>query len=156
FRVAEVNWECDLSDYKISPSETKMGSAPPDNPDSTAPGARGGRGSRDADGNAVSPDGRWTAFIRAHNVWVRPREGTGAERQLSEDGTSDLAYGRISWSPDSQMVVAFRIEPGERKEVYLVESSPREGGRAKLRSRPYALPGDKFAKYELNVFQLES
>ena len=39
---------------------------------------------------------------------------------------------------------AFRIEPGERKEVYLVESSPRGGGRAVLHRRPYALPGDKF------------
>jgi dipeptidyl aminopeptidase/acylaminoacyl peptidase len=154
FRVADVNWECDLSDYKLRRSEAKAGSASPDSPDPTTPSNRGGRASRDADGNAESPDGRWTAFLREHNVWVRPREGTGPERQLSADGTSDLAYGRISWSPDSQMVVAFRIEPGDRKEVYLVESSPRGGGRAKLRSRPYPLPGDKFAKYELNVFQL--
>ena len=49
-------------------------------------------------------------------------------------------------------MAAFRIEPGERKEVYLIQSSPPGGGRAKLQSRPYALPGDKFTTYELNLF----
>ena len=44
---------------------------------------------------------------------------------------------QLSWSPDSKTLVAFRIEPGERKEVYLIESSPHGGGRAKLHTRPY-------------------
>src|SRR5262249_55259530 len=67
-----------------------------------------------------------------------------------------LAYGMLSWAPDSRTLAAFRIEPGERKEVYLIESSPKEGGRAKLRTRPYALPGDKFPAYELNLFDVAS
>ncbi len=50
--------------------------------------------------------------------------------------------------------MAFRIEPGDRKEVYLIQSSPAGGGRAKLRTRPYALPGDKFTAYELNLFDV--
>src|SRR5437660_1912869 len=58
------------------------------------------------------------------------------------------------WSPDSRTLVALRIEPGDDKEVYLIESSPREGGRARLHTRPYALPGDKFASYELNLFDV--
>jgi hypothetical protein len=65
-----------------------------------------------------------------------------------------LAYARFTWSPDSKTLVAFRTEPGERKEVYLVESSPRDGGRAKLQTRPYALPGDKFTTYEINLFDV--
>src|SRR5262249_23132302 len=44
----------------------------------------------------------------------------------------------------------------EAKEVYLIESSPRGGGRAKLQSRPYALPGDRFARYELWLFDPET
>ena len=52
--------------------------------------------------------------------------------------------------------MAFRIEPGDRKEVYLIQSSPPGGGRAQLRSRPYPLPGDKFTAYELNLFDVES
>jgi len=38
--------------------------------------------------------------------------------------------------------------------VYLIESSPAAGGRARLHTRPYALPGDKFAMYELNLFDV--
>src|SRR5205085_1139462 len=70
------------------------------------------------------------------------------------DGKEGLAYGMLSWSRDSKALAAFRIEPGERKEVYLIESSPPGGGRAKLRTRPYALPGDKFPAYELTLFDV--
>ena len=72
------------------------------------------------------------------------REGSTGEIKLSDDGKEGLAYGRLSWSPDSKTLVALRIEPGERKEVYLIQSSPPGGGRAKLQTRPYPLPGDKF------------
>jgi hypothetical protein len=49
--------------------------------------------------------------------------------------------------------VAWRIEPGERKEVFNIESSPSGGGRAILHRRPYAQAGDKFTRYELNLFE---
>ena len=62
----------------------------------------------------------------------------------------------LSWSPDSKALVAFRIEPGDNKEVHLIESSPRGGGRAVLHSRPYPLPGDKFTAYELHLFDVAS
>jgi dipeptidyl-peptidase-4 len=100
-----------------------------------------------------SPDGTWTAFVKEHNVFVRPTAG-GAEFQLSQDGKADDAYTQIQWAPDSQSLVAWRVEPGERKEVYLLESAPAGGGRAKLTTRPYALPGDKFSRHELNIFDV--
>ena len=50
--------------------------------------------------------------------------------------------------------MAFRIEPGDEKEVFLIQSSPPGGGRAKMQQRPYPLPGDKFAAYELNLFDV--
>ena len=37
----------------------------------------------------------------------------------------------------------------------MIESSPRDGGRANLRTRRYALPGDKFTAHELNRFDVE-
>jgi len=40
------------------------------------------------------------------------------------------------------------------KEVYLIQSSPAGGGRAKLQTRPYALPGDRLTQYELNLFDV--
>jgi dipeptidyl aminopeptidase/acylaminoacyl peptidase len=99
----------------------------------------------------VSPDGKWVAFVRDHNVYLRSKDN-GEMVQLSTAGTEGNAFGMLSWAPDSQALVGFRIEPGENKEVYLIESSPPGGGRARLTSRPYALPGDKFTKYELWVF----
>ena len=104
-------------------------------------------------GELRSPDGKWTAFVKEHNVFV-VAEGKPEEIRLSNDGKEGLSYGRLSWSPDSKTLVAFRIEPGDRKEVYLVQSSPPGGGRAQLRSRPYPLPGDKFTAYELNLFDV--
>src|SRR5262249_20152365 len=100
-----------------------------------------------------SPDGKRTAFVKDHNVFVRPSEDEG-EIRLSEDGKEGRAYGLLSWAPDSKTLAAFRIEPGDRKEVYLIQSSPQGGARAKLRPRPYPLPGDKFASHELNLFNL--
>jgi len=102
-----------------------------------------------------SPDGEWTAFIKGNNLWIRSNDGE-TEVQLSRDGSEGNAYGMPQWAPDSKILVAWRIEPGEHKEVHLVESSPDGGGRAKLSSRPYALPGDKFTAYELNLFDLTS
>jgi dipeptidyl aminopeptidase/acylaminoacyl peptidase len=99
----------------------------------------------------VSPDKKWTALIKEHNVYVRPEAG-GEESQLSDDGSETNSYGLLSWAPDSKALVAWRIEPGDRKEVYLIRSSPPGGGRAQFESRPYPQAGDRFAHYEPNVF----
>lgn len=101
-----------------------------------------------------SPDGKWIAFIKESNVYLR--DESGDETPLSEDGSDGNAYGLFEWSPDSKTLVAWRIEPGGKKEVYLIRSSPPEGGRAKLESRSYALPGDEFTRYELNLFQMDA
>ena len=102
-----------------------------------------------------SPDGKWEVFVKDDNVYIRSNNGE-SEIQLSRDGNKGNAYGMPQWAPDSKTLVAWRIEPGDRKEVHLVESSPDGGGRAKLSSRPYALPGDKFTSYELNLFDIAS
>ena len=83
-------------------------------------------------------------------------EVIGLRCQLSKDGDPNNSYKIPQWSPDAKILVAFRVEPGDNKEVHLIESSPEGGGRAKLSSRPYALPGDKFATYELNLFDIQT
>jgi len=101
-----------------------------------------------------SPDGKWTVSIKDQNVFVKGEDGQ--EIQLSTDGKEGNGYRRTEWSPDSKTVIAWRVEPGERKEVYLIRSSPSGGGRATMESRPYALPGDKFSTYEPNIFDVAS
>jgi dienelactone hydrolase len=110
---------------------------------------------RDESASEKSPDGVWTVSLRENNLFLKS-VSRDKEVQLSRDGKEGAAYRQWSWSPDSRSIAAFRVEPGERKEVHLLESSPPEGGRAKLKSRPYSLPGDAFTKYELNVFEVAS
>ncbi|MFP6764597.1 MAG: hypothetical protein VB858_13300, partial [Planctomycetaceae bacterium] len=74
-----------------------------------------------------SPDQKWRAFIRAGNVFVAPAgDNTEAvkEKQLSTDGTPEIPYGMLEWAGDSSSLVAFRITPGDRRDVFLIESSP--------------------------------
>src|SRR4029077_19676737 len=108
------------------------------------------RGERDM----RSLDGKWTAVVRDHNVFVRSDDGK--ETQVSTGGAEANSYGRVEWSPDSRTLVAWRIEPGDAGLVYLVQSSPANGGRAVMRQRPYGQAGDKFPHYELNIFDVAS
>ncbi len=109
-------------------------------------------GQRRGEPSNRSPDGKWTVSVKDQNVFVKSEDGQ--EIQLSADGKEGNGYRRAEWSPDSRTVIAWRVEPGERKEVYLIRSSPSGGGRATMESRPYALPGDKFSKSEPNVFDV--
>lgn len=155
FTVNQTTWICELTSYSCSRADE----APPQLSQEPAnqrsrSGRQRGRGRRQSQ-SIDSPDGRWIAFVKENNVFIRLKDSDEAI-QLSTDGIEGNSYGRFSWAPDSRTLVAFRIEPGDNKEVYLIESSPEGGGRAKLHSRPYALPGDKFARYELNLFDIDS
>jgi dipeptidyl aminopeptidase/acylaminoacyl peptidase len=159
FTVAETTWTCDLFSYACAKTDAAESMPSADQPE-RGPRLGRGRGPRPRPGprpgrSADSPDGKWTAFVRDYNVFVRARDND-QQIQLSTDGAEGMAYGVLSWAPDSKTLVAFRIEPGDNKEVYLIESSPAGGGRARLHSRPYALPGDKFATYELNLFSIDT
>jgi dipeptidyl aminopeptidase/acylaminoacyl peptidase len=180
FKAAGATWKCDLTSYRCTKAEAGPEPGKPEEPPPDAgllrkPDERALQESPWTDGLSPSadesaatqppprprgagrpdrsPDGKWVAFVKDDNVWVRSGD-TGKEVPLSKDGKPDLSYGMLSWAPDSQTLVAFRIEPGDRKEVYLIESSPAGGGRARLHTRPYALPGDKFTSYEMHLFDV--
>ncbi|WP_231603199.1 prolyl oligopeptidase family serine peptidase [Neorhodopirellula pilleata] len=53
------------------------------------------------------------------------------------------------YSPDNKVFVAWKFTPGDNKEVHRIESSPDQGGRARLHSQVYPLPGDRLDQYEL-------
>ncbi len=156
FTVNGTTWVCDLASYVCTKTDLGPIKAAAGQEDQAARFGRRGQGSgRERGPSPDSPDGKWTASVKDHNVFVRDK-GCDQEVQLSTDGTENNAFGMLSWAPDSQTLVAWRIEPGDNKEVYLVESSPAGGGRAKFSRRPYALPGDKFKTYELNLFDIET
>ena len=104
--------------------------------------------------SARSPDGRWTAFVKEHNVWVRQADG-GKEAALSTDGTAEDGYGgRFYWSPDSKKLVAVRVRQGEERKVYLIESSPRGQVQPKLHSYNYRKPGDRIPVSKPQLFDV--
>lgn len=102
-----------------------------------------------------SPDGKWSAFVKEDNVYLHSK-AEDKDYPLTDDGREGNAYAHLDWSPDSKALLGWRLEPGDHKEVYLVQSSPPGGGRAKLRSRSYDLPGDKLDLYELSIFDVAS
>jgi dipeptidyl aminopeptidase/acylaminoacyl peptidase len=92
----------------------------------------------------ASPDGRWIAFVKGDNLWVRPSAG-GEAAALSTDGKPKDSYDGTGffWSPDSTKVVAFRTEAAQEHKVYIVASSPKDQVQPKLITLDYLKPGDK-------------
>lgn len=104
----------------------------------------------------ASPDGRYTAFVRENNIWVR-ETATGKERQLSIDGTLGNYYSAyIRWSPDGKKVAACKIRPAEKRYVYYVESSPSDQLQPKLHKQEYAKPGDELRFKVPCIFDVET
>ena len=122
-----------------------------------------------------SPDGKWAAFSRSENLWVR-NVATGEEVQLSTDGEANWGYAVVPegccqeitnrrsrrkvwpvlrWSPDSKRIATHRYDERKVELLHLVETVP--GARPKLHSYHYALPGDSIIPtWEPYVFDVEA
>ena len=127
-----------------------------------------------SDAERTSPDGRWIAFARDENLWVR-EAATGAEVQLSRDGEADFGYGAVpegccqeitsrrrererspvlQWSPDSRRIATHKYDERGVGKLHLLEAAD---GRPVLHSWAYALPGDSvIPTAELWIFDVEA
>ncbi|MDB5350364.1 MAG: dap4 3 [Planctomycetota bacterium] len=153
FKARGKGWRYDTSKDKLEsadpPPSGESPSVGPQNrrngrrPWITAPGAR-------------SPDGKWTAFLKDHNLHVRATEGAEVV-VLSTEGTEADAYGSgVFWSPDSKKVVALQTAKAESHKVYLIGSSPVMQVQPRLTSHEYLKPGDRIAVAKPHLFDLES
>ena len=114
-------------------------------------GSLGGRPGFGVQPESLSPDGRWSAFIRNDNLWIR-EVATKAEKQLTVDGVKDFGYATdnagwtrsdrpvLLWSPDSKKIATFQQDQRGVGEMYLVETRV---GHPMLQSWKYPLPGDE-------------
>lgn len=100
--------------------------------------------------SSTSPDGKYNAFIKNWNLWVKNNE-SGKEVQLTTDGVQDFGYATdnagwthsdrpiVAWSPDSKKISTFQQDQRHVKEMYLVKTKV---GSPELEAWKYPLPGD--------------
>ncbi len=97
----------------------------------------------------TSPDGKWIARIDGNNVLVKP--SGGAETAFTTDGTDDAYYARLQWSADSKRLIAIRVHRGDRKKVYLIQSSPAVWGPCTTENQvQYDRPGDVVDTFDIS------
>ncbi len=92
-----------------------------------------------------SPDGSMEAMVRQFNVYTRRIGGADSVWQpLSFDGRESSPYSAMSlrWSPDGTRLVAWRVTPGDRRQVKYVLSSPADQLQPRDTARFYEKPGD--------------
>ena len=115
---------------------------------------------RDSRQQSVSPDGKYVAFVRDWNVWLRDRE-TGEERAVTTDGTEHNVYGACSsgwgfenglphlrelqvlWSPDSARLLTVQRDTRNVASLPVVHHVPTDQVRPVLQEKRVALPGDE-------------
>lgn len=105
--------------------------------------------------SGASPDGKWVAFVKENNLWVRPSAG-GDGFALSLDGKAGDTYagGGFFWSPDGTKLVGFRTEAAQEHKVNIVSSSPRDQLQPKLIQLDYLKPGDKIEHPRVVLFDV--
>jgi dipeptidyl aminopeptidase/acylaminoacyl peptidase len=106
------------------------------------------RGSRN---EVLSPDGKYAAFIRDWNLWIRDIS-SGDETALTTDGVENFGYATdnagwkhsdrpiLSWSPDSKKIATFQQDQRHVSNMYLVKTKV---GAPELMEWKYPLPGDQ-------------
>jgi len=101
----------------------------------------------------TSPDQAWIARVKTDHLVLR-KTADGSERTLRAPIEAKATYrGRVSWSPDSKaFLVSAAVEVPERL-VTIVDSSPSDQKQPKLKTFPYAKPGDDLPKPHLVLFR---
>ena len=129
----------------------------------STPPAGGGRRGANANG-VVSPNGKFAAYIKDYNLWMRD-VATNKETQLTVDGIKDFGYATdnagwvhsdraiLTWSPDSKKIATFQQDQRAVKDMYLVSTNV---GAPKLEQWKYPLPGDPIATIHRVIIEIET
>lgn len=147
FTIGTKRYSCNLSSY-----ECRLEQNGPVNP---RQGYWGDRPDESQGRPVRSPDGRWEAYIKESNVYIR-RTDSSTEIQLSADGApGDYYAAALQWSPDSRKLATVKIRPGNSRTLYLIESSPADQLQPKLQTRNYLKPGDALPQRIPVIFLVE-
>jgi len=123
-----------------------------------------------------SPDGKWIAFVKNYNLYLRNSK-TNNEFQLTSDGIDHYDYATpidwykmvdesvgdtydpsiwVEWSPDSKKFMAIKLNRKNANKLYLYQSLPDSGMRAKVWSYERSLPGENLPLQEYYIFDVEN
>ncbi len=120
---------------------------------------------------AKSPDGKWVAFTKNYNLFIR-NAVTGETKQLSSTGIKNYEYASyygwgeiiegengerpphfdVSWSPDSKWIFTYIIDLRKGQKMYLLDWSVDSLYKPKLLSYYRGSPGDTDMVYMTPVF----
>lgn len=142
-------WNYDLASFKIE--EVKQAENQRQN------AYWGDRPSNLTDRKTKSPDGKWNAYIKNYNVYIKSLVSNSPEIQLSFDGSEGEYYSSsVYWSPDSKKLATNKTRPNKPHLIYLIESSPLTQLQPILHSRNYLKPGDALPQLQPSLFLIDS
>ena len=125
-------WICNLQTYSCAPRDTVRSAL------------------RAPANSSTSPDGRYAAFIRDHNLWVRDLTSRD-EFRLTTDGIEHFGYATdnagwihsdrpvLTWSPDSRKIATFQHDGRGVRDMVLATTNV---GVPRAEVWKYPLPGD--------------
>ncbi|KAA5546304.1 prolyl oligopeptidase family serine peptidase [Roseiconus nitratireducens] len=111
---------------------------------------------RRRDGSGRSPDGSRELRATDSGLQIRTLESDDAWRDLPVGPLDGAELRSPQWSPDGKVVAVWKVDEHPAEEVFTIESSPDEGGRAVLHRHDYRLPGDPMDEHHLLVFDAET
>lgn len=112
-------------------------------------------GQRTSQFGASSPDGAWSVELRENNVYL-VENSSGEAVALTRDGDDRDGYEPpILWSPDGKYFILLKTRRVQEREIYMVESSPKDQLQPKLHTHRYAKPGDELAYKRPKLFSVE-
>jgi dipeptidyl-peptidase 4 len=154
FDAAGGHWRCALSNYSCEKSDPP----PPAHID------------------GESPDGKWSAYVKDHNLYLR-YAATGEAVQLTNDGEKYWAYATplpnarlmveqrteeprmapaVFWSPDSKKLVTYRMDSRRAAKFTITQNAPSFQLRPVSYNVVYPLPGEELSTAEPLVFDVET
>ena len=152
FSIDNVKWKCSLDAYECQ------------------------RDALERPNEATSPDKRWAAFVKEHNLYLRDLS-TGTVLQLSNDGVAAWDYATplpslrlmvdqgtenvqqppaVFWAPDSSKLVTYRIDSRNSGRFTSLQFVPPDQLRPRAFTYVYPLPGEVLAKAMPIIFDIQS
>lgn len=149
FNIGHTHWSCDLVGDACTGRAMHPGTYHQSPYDHTPPAEN------DPDRTSASPDGKWLAYTRNYNIFLRSQDGL-QDIPLTWDGSEGNYYAlsTLRWSPASTHLAVARVRPGHRREVHYIESSPADQLQPRHSTMAYPKPGDALALLQPVLFDV--